>query len=299
MTFTAAMRTWTTCAILCAFAGIWPATSPGHVMAADSAGLVQGLWVWKSPTVLREPGGPQRLRDFCTEQGINEVYVSVSANSEAEEDRQLAELVGMLHHTGIRVEALLSSEDADEPGKGRDKLLERVRMIVDFNRRHGKERFDGIHLDIEPQQRPENKGPGNLRFLPGLIDAFREVRQVAEGAHLTVNADIQNKLLKGDLEQRRMLMTALPRLTLMLYELSKPADNETVDQKKEKLRSASQKFLDMAYQGLNESHLAKMVIALRTPDYLDLLPEMLKTLDQACAGNHHYAGWARHAYVNK
>ena len=44
-----------------------------------------------------------------------------------------------------------------------------------FNRRHSGERFDGIHLDIEPQQRPENKGPGNLRFLPGLADAYRAV----------------------------------------------------------------------------------------------------------------------------
>jgi hypothetical protein len=265
-------------------------------MAADTSGLVHGLWVWKSPTVLAEAGGAQRLRDFCKEQGINEVYVSVSAKSEAEEDRQLAELIGMLLHSGIRVEALLSSEDADEPGKHRDKLLEHVRMIIDFNRRHGNERFDGIHLDVEPQQRPENKGPGNLRFLPGLVDAFREVRQAAEGAHLTVNADIQNKLLKGDLQQRRMLMTALPRLTLMLYELSKPADNESIEQEKEKLRTASQKFLDMAYEGLNEPHLAKMVIGLRTPDYEDRLPQMLHSLDEAHNSNTHYAGWARHAY---
>jgi hypothetical protein len=284
-------------ATLCVLAS---ASGSGRAVASDTSGFEHGLWVWKSLTVLGAPGGAQHLRDFCKEQDINEVYVSVSAKSEAEEDRQLADLIGMLHHSGIRVEALLSSEDADEPGKHREKLLEHVRMIVDFNRRHG-QRFDGIHLDIEPQQRPENKGPGNLRFLPGLVDAFHEVRQVADGAHLTVNADIQNKLLKGDLEQRRMLMTALPRLTLMLYELSKPADNETADQEKEKLRTASQKFLDMAYQGLNEPRVAKMVIGLRTPDYEDRLPEMLKTLDDSYASNAHYAGWARHAYgdVNK
>ena len=39
-----------------------------------------------------------------------------------------------------------------------------------------------------------------------------------------------------------------------------------------------------------------MAIALRTPDYLELLPEMLKKLDDANRSNPHYLGWARHSY---
>jgi hypothetical protein len=207
----------------------------------------------------------------------------------------------VLHVSHIRVEALLSSEDADEPGKHREKLLSKVREILEFNRNHAKTRFDGIHLDIEPQQRPENKGPGNLRFLPGLVEAFRAVNSLATPARLPVNADIQNKLLKGTLDQRRMLLSALPRLTLMLYELSSPGDGESQQQQLEKLRTASAKFLDMAYEGLNDpnpvrSNLAKLVIALRTPDYGEQLPNMLHLLDEANGANPHYAGWARHSY---
>ena len=52
----------------------------------------------------------------------------------------------------------------------------------------------------------------------------------------------------------------------------------------------------MAYQGLTEPNLAKMAIALRTPDYLDLLPQMLQKLDEANRANPHYLGWARHSY---
>jgi hypothetical protein len=289
------MRSRLTWLVLCTLAAAFLAADSGRLLAADTP-TVHGLWVWKSPTVLEEPRGAEKLRDFCKAQGINEVYVSVSAKSEPEEDKQLAGLIGTLHRSGIHVEALLSSADADEAGKHRQTLLEHVRMIAQFNQRHSGERFDGIHLDVEPQQRPENKGPGNLRFLPGLVDAFREVRSAAETEHMTVNADIQNKLLKGDLEPRRRLMTALPRLTLMLYELSSPTDGATTEQKTEKLRNESQKFLDMAYQGLNEAHLAKMVIGLRTPDYEQLLPEMLKSLDDAHNGNPHYAGWSRHPY---
>jgi hypothetical protein len=258
--------------------------------------LVHGLWVWKSAAILEAPRGAETLWDFCRSEGINEVYVSVSARSEASEENQRAHLIALLHRSSIRVEALLSSTDADEPGKHRESLLERVREIVQFNQKHPTERFDGIHLDVEPQQRPENKGAGNLRFLPGLAEAFRAVRAVAEPAGMTVNADIQNKLLKGDLSQRKTLLSAVPRVTLMMYELSSPGDGESVQQKAEKVEKVSQKFLDLAYDGLDDRNLAKMVIALRTPDYGEQLPQMLKKLDDANRMNPHYLGWARHSY---
>lgn len=264
--------------------------------AAGEGPPAHGLWVWKNPPVVDAPQGAEKLRSFCHAQGINEVYVSVSANGDASEEGRIGHLIALLHRSNIRVEALLSSENADELGKHREKLLERVREVVQFNRHHPADRFDGIHLDIEPQQRPENKGPGNLRFLPGLVDAYRAVRALADPAHLTVNADIQNKLLKGSLAERRLLLSSLPRLTLMLYELSSPSDGESVEQKKQTLQAASRKFLDMAYADLPDPNLAKMVIGLRTPDYGELLPKMLDTLDEKNRENQHYAGWARHSY---
>jgi hypothetical protein len=294
MVFTPGMRALTACVLI--FAGVLLVSFSVSALGKETLAPVHGLWVWKSAEVLAEPRSAGALRDFCKSQGINEVYVSVSAQSEASQDSRLVHLIGLLHHSNIRVEALLSSADADEPGKHRDKLLEHVREIAQFNQKHSEDRFDGIHLDIEPQQRPDNKGPGNLKFLPGLVDAFLAVRAVAVASHLTVNADIQIKLLKGDLNQRRMLLTSLPSLTLMLYELSGPSDGESPEQMAEKLRAASGKFLDMAYQGLEDRNLARMLIGLRTPDYGGLLPQMLKTLDDANRANSHYAGWARHSY---
>src|SRR5271154_3710031 len=244
-----AMRALSVRFFLAAILGCFPAVAVGEV---------HGLWVWKTSSVLEAPRGAENLRDFCQTQDINEVYVSISTRDDADEESRLAHLIDLLHRSDIRVEALLSSEDADEAGKHRDKLLDHVRGVLAFNQSHSKNHFDGIHLDIEPQQRPENKGPGNLRFLPGLVDAYREVRALAERAKLTVNADIQNKLLKGDLAQRRMLLTSLPRLTLMLYELSSPGDGESTVAKTEKLRTASRKFLDMAYTDLDGNNLAGM-----------------------------------------
>jgi hypothetical protein len=268
---------------------------PAIAASVEESAPIHGLWVWKGPSVLEGARDAESLRDFCRAERITEVYVSVSQRGEMMAESSMARMIGVLHGANIRVEALLSSENADEGGKHLEKLLDHVRTIVQFNQ-NSREQFDGIHLDIEPQQRPENKGPGNLRFLPGLVEAYRAVRGLAEPAGLTVNADIQNKLLKGTLEERRMLLSALPRLTLMMYELSSPSDGDSVEKKSGKVRESSKKFLDMAYEGLGEARLAKMVIGLRTPDYEELLPKMLQALDDANRGDPHYLGWARHSY---
>ena len=82
----------------------------------------------------------------------------------------------------------------------------------------------------------------------------------------------------------------------MLYEISSPSDGKNEQEKIEKLQTESQKFLDTAYDGLQGPDLAKMVIGLRTPDYGELLPQMLAALDTAHGSNPHYAGWALHSY---
>jgi hypothetical protein len=263
---------------------------------AASSGPVHALWVWKSPTVLAQPNAAESLRDFCKTNGVNEVYISVAGSTDSTGESRLDHLIGLLHGAHVRVDALFSSTDADEGGEHLEKLLAKISAIETFNQKHSRERFDGIHLDIEPQQRPENKGAGNLAFLPGLVNAYTQVREQAAKAGLAVNADIQNKLLKGSLEQRKMLLTSLPGLTLMLYELSSPTDGQSTDAKAAKLRNESQKYLQMASDGLDPSQLAKLSIGLRTPDYEDLLPQMLKALDDTNSTNPMYGGWARHSY---
>ena len=250
------------------------------------AGPVHGLWVWKTPAVRAD-----ELRDFCRAQNINEVYLSFNgaSSNNASRNRNLATLVTLLHRSDIRVEALLSGEG--------EKAVQQAQTVLEFNQTHPRDRFDGIHLDVEPQQLPENKGAGNLRFLPALIAVYRGVRDLVAPFGIQVNADISNKLLKGDLDQRRMLLSALPRFTLMLYELSSPSDGESIEAKTEKLRNISQKYFDMAYQGLDGRNLAQLSIGLRFPDYRDLLPVMLKSLEPSLGSDPHFLGWAWHSYT--
>jgi hypothetical protein len=93
-----------------------------------------------------------------------------------------------------------------------------------------------------------------------------------------------------------MLLSALPRFTLMLYELNSPNDGTSPAQKKTKLIEAGRRYLDLAYAGLTEPNLAETSIALRTADYNDLLPAMLTALDEAFRSDPRYLGWARHSY---
>jgi hypothetical protein len=266
-------------------------------LAADP--LSHGLWVWKTATVLDAPQAAQSLRDFCAAGDINEVYASFSARQSESDEARLVACIDLLHHANVRVEALLSSTDADEPGKPRDRFLGHIAEILDFNQRHAGDRLDGIHLDIEPYQRPENKGPDNLRFVPDLVQTYRAVSAAGAADNLPVDADISFKILKADLDQRRQLFSSIRRVTLMLYELSSPEDGQSPQDKSEKLRKSAEKYLDMAYAGLDDPHLAKMSIALRTADYLDQLPGMLKLLDDSFRDNPHYAGWARHSYNDR
>jgi hypothetical protein len=236
------------------------------------------------------PARGEALRDFCRANQINEVYLSfTSQNTASPEQQEIGKLIELLHKSHIRVEALLSSADADQPGNQHDKLMGHVNEVVTFNREHSRQRFDGIHLDIEPQQRQENKGPGNLAFLPDLIDTYRAVLVVAEQNQMTVNADIPIKFLRADVSQRQALMSSLPRFTLMLY-------GQTTAAQADKLKQISTKFMDMAYQGVSGSNLAKLAIGLRTADYQQQLPDMLKAVQDTLAGNPHFLGWAWHSY---
>jgi hypothetical protein len=249
---------------------------------------VHGLWVYKTPILLDLPSRGEELRDFCRKNFINEVYLSyTSQNGGDAEQQEIQRVIGLLHNDHIRVEALLVTKDGDQAGAHRDKLMEHVNEVVSYNKGHAHQRFDGIHLDIEPWQREENKAAGNISFLPGLLDAYRAVRAVAEQNEMTVNADISARLFKADPNQRRALMTALPRFTLLLY---------GVKGGQSKLSQAATQNFQLAYQGLDAPNLARMGVGLRYTDYPQQIFEMLRSTQDLLNRNPHYLGWAWNSY---
>jgi len=36
--------------------------------------------VWKGPSIVATTGGIEKLRDFCSSEGVNEIYISISSH---------------------------------------------------------------------------------------------------------------------------------------------------------------------------------------------------------------------------
>ncbi|HEY6451036.1 MAG TPA: hypothetical protein VIX87_00400 [Steroidobacteraceae bacterium] len=280
-----------------ATAALRSSLSVALIAAALPAGAgslpVHGLWVWNSTQVLQAPQGAPALRDFCQSAGINEVYVSVSRDYSALEELRLTQLIALLHQIDIRVDALIYSVDGDEVGAPRTALLDRVQSILNFDHHHPAQHFDGIHLAIEPQRRPEYESATNNQFLPALVVTYRAVRARTDRAALSLGADIPSKVLAADVDERRALLSAVPRLTLLMDAGTIQRGAATPGQRLEQLRRRSRRYLQMAYRGVDEPHAAGMLIALRAQDHEAQLPPLLAALDDANRSDPHYLGWAR------
>lgn len=273
------------------------ALSAALVAAALPAGAaalpVHGLWVWNSSQALQAPQGATALRDFCQSAGINEVYVSVSRDYSALEELRLTQLIALLHQVDVRVDALIYSVDGDEVGAPRTGLLDHVQSILNFDHHHPAQRFDGIHLAIEPQRRPEYQSATNIQFLPALVVTYRAVRARTDRAALSLDADIPSKVLTADVDERRALLSAVPRLTLLMDAGAGARGAATPVQRLDEVRQGSRRYLHMAYRGVDEPHAAGMLIALRAQDREPELPRLLAALDEANRSDPHYLGWAR------
>jgi len=275
----------------------------GLPSSESSSGLsssAHGLWAYNGNTIAATSSGAETLRDFAISQHINVVYISaLPISSNPTLNGQISNLISVLHQSKISVEALIGSHTADEPGAPRNAFLVTVQNVVQFDQQFPATQFDGIHLDIEPQQRTENSGANALQFLPNLIETFREANALALPANLVVDADIPIEVLRASADQRQALFTVLPRLTLMLYGITSQSSGLPVQQQVTAIQGASQKYLNMAYDGLSGNNLATLAIGLDTADYgYDLVPTVLSSVDQSNAANTHYSGWSRYSYAD-
>jgi len=92
--------------VVALMSGVAALAGTSSALAAER-GWVHGLWVWKGPAIAQSSQSVQMLREFCKSQGINEVYFSVSEHGDMSGLVRLPGLIGQLHQSNIRIEALL------------------------------------------------------------------------------------------------------------------------------------------------------------------------------------------------
>jgi outer membrane protein TolC len=124
-----------------------PASAGRAAVSARGKGDDMAVYVWDSRELFGRLQNRERYWKFLQRLSIDRLLVSLDAAQIAELRQRPAPLTGFLQNArrrGVKVELLLGEPSWIEP-KGREALVELIAGLWDFP-------FDGLHLDIEPDQ---------------------------------------------------------------------------------------------------------------------------------------------------
>ena len=163
-----------------------------------SYGSQKAIWVWDTKSIISNGQGKSQFVDFLVQHNFTEVFLAIPYEPGAAAQSgslpithgALDSLIGALHSRSIRVDALLGDKNFALPEWHRY-VVGTVRNVERFNSTaHDSERFDGVHLDVEPYLLPGFNGPRHQEFLDDYLVMLSEVRDQAHSSRLTLGADI-------------------------------------------------------------------------------------------------------------
>lgn len=187
---------------------------------AAQARAPRALWVWEADAraLLRDPATADEALAFAHRQGVGTFYLYAGAYEDGDplpaEAPAWHALLRRLHAGGLRVQALLGSAPLRTEGwvlpERQGEALAALREVLDYNAAAARaERFDGVHLDIEPHQLPEWDHERE-RLLAGLLDLGQSLQalRAQRRARLPLAADLPFWLDGVELEWRGVRASA-------------------------------------------------------------------------------------------
>jgi len=166
--------------------------------------------------LLDEDPDADQLLGFCATNPITEVYLSIGPQAGALFDPRFPNFIRRLKDSGLKVEAVVGCNGRPNCQGGTWKT--RIDQVKAYNDGADTlERFDGIHLDLEPWV---DTGT-DFSWVDDLIADYQYASSVLEGSGLTLAADISGvKVINDriDPQKRQALLDAATRLVLMEYE---------------------------------------------------------------------------------
>ncbi|WP_437677005.1 hypothetical protein [Sorangium sp. So ce131] len=229
------------------------APEPGQEEAAQRgaaisqpAGVRHGIWVYSVYSAAggalldTDPNGSQ-LAAFLGAHDINEVYLSVANNafgSLPDRARVRAFVAGLRGVPGVRVEALIGQPTVGEYPIKKDHMLARINQIAAYNveASSAAERFDGIHLDLEPWVGRMQQPALYAEIVGDLVSAFDlaaaeiTARPESYNQGMSLAADIGGLFYdRQPSDARQSLLLAAGRLVLMEYEITEAKVVERMD----------------------------------------------------------------------
>jgi hypothetical protein len=180
---------------------------------------ITATWLWNTYSIWREK---DKTLDFLGQNGVNVLFLQIDEDIPA---GIYSDFIQEASSRGIEVHALGGAPDWVLPD-GQRKLYRFIDWVHTYNNNvRPVERFNGIHLDIEPYVLPEwQKNPDTLLgYWKDTVSAFAQ--QVKADSHLTVSMDLPVWLdgLKTHDKYGRSttlsswMMDNLDQVTLMAY----------------------------------------------------------------------------------
>jgi hypothetical protein len=154
----------------------------------------RGAWFWHSPSsacgaahIVGNPALEAETVAFMTSRRVKRVYGSYK-NLPVDDPSVMAAWNARLHEAGISSQLLLAEPTWVQPANRPNLLAKVTARVIDFNLTSGRtapERFDAVHLDLEPQQLPawDAGTPADKRaFLDLLLTTYAELRAHLDAA---------------------------------------------------------------------------------------------------------------------
>lgn len=182
---------------------------------AASPSPKRATWVWNN-WVVETPAQHKDFLRFCRARGIGTVFLHAPADHLGERAANFRAFLAAAHKQGLRVEALDGASDwAFEPAKPEAFIA----AVIAFNGAGADagERFDGLHLDVEPYDSPQWKESADevvVQYLT-MIEAAR----TSAGA-LPLAADVPPWFAEIDTPEGPLLGAVIARVNavaLMAY----------------------------------------------------------------------------------
>lgn len=118
----------------------------------------RAMWVYRTEALLASQAEQESLLAFCKERRITDLFWQINRDRTQNHAVKHADatraFLQAAHEQLIRVHAL-DGDPADTFTRNHDRVLAKVEAVIAFN--EAGERFDGLHLDIEPHALKEWK----------------------------------------------------------------------------------------------------------------------------------------------
>jgi hypothetical protein len=264
-------------------------------LTVSSEALVKATWVWDTTLIITEP---TKIIEFAKQQNINLIYLQMDPSLK---DASYSSFIKLAAAQGIEIHALAGDPHWVQTSEQAN-VKSFIKWVKDYNGRVSvKERFKGVHLDVEPYLLPAWK-KNRSQLVELWMKTVTLYASEIKGSGLTSGADIpfwldeiQTSNVAGAPSLDEWMIDKLDQVAIMAYRNMAGSTNGII---------ALAAHENEAAKKLKK----KIIIAVETlpseeASYVSfykkgraVLTEELKKVEQAMQSNPAFLGYAVHDY---